>query len=98
MLELLLRGSVPLEIRTSPLILVSFQLPAMTVELFFGDDLIRNLALFLKVPSSMIRITKIVRENVRSRRMRRDTGLTVQLEIRRSVVQDITNTTSANGN
>ena len=87
-----------MEIRTSPLILVSFQLPAMTVELFFGDDLIRNLALFLKVPSSMIRITKIVRENVRSRRMRRDTGLTVQLEIRRSVVQDITNTTSANGN
>ncbi|KAA0710123.1 Fibrocystin-L Polycystic kidney and hepatic disease 1-like protein 1 [Triplophysa tibetana] len=81
MLYILLRGSEPVQIRTSPLLVVAFNLPAMTEEQFFGADLIRNLAAFLKVPQNMIRITKIVRAGGGARR-RRSTGLTVEIEIK----------------
>ncbi|KAG7264283.1 hypothetical protein CRUP_026229 [Coryphaenoides rupestris] len=98
MLMLLVRGSEPVEVRTSPLLVVSFNLPAMTEEEFFGDSLVRNLAAFLNVPSSMIRITKIVREDggaAARRRRRRSTGggLTVEVEIKKPPVQTTTNST-----
>ncbi|XP_045897279.1 fibrocystin-L-like, partial [Micropterus dolomieu] len=44
MLKIVLRGSTPVEIRTSPVLVISFNLPAMTEAEFFGDNLIRNLA------------------------------------------------------
>lgn len=92
MLHILLRGSEPVQIRTSPVLFISFNIPAMTVDEFFGDKLVSNLALFLKVPSTMIRITKIVREDSGSRRRKRFTGLSVQVEIK----QPPTNQTSSN--
>ncbi|CAL8298854.1 unnamed protein product [Lota lota] len=96
MLKVLVRGSGPVEIRTSPLLFISFNLPAMTEEEFFGDNLVRNLALFLRVPSSMIRITKIVRADggARRRRKRSVGGLTVEMEIKKPPVQQISNTTN----
>ncbi|KAK3532561.1 hypothetical protein QTP86_024146, partial [Hemibagrus guttatus] len=92
MMHVLLRGSTPVQISTSPLLFISFNLPAMTEEEFFGDQLVRNLALFLKIPPNMIRITNIVREGSGARRRRRATGLTVEVEIR----QPPSNQTSAN--
>lgn len=92
MLNILVRGSTPVEIRTSPLLFISFQLPAMTEEEFFGDNLVKNLALFLKIPPSMIRISKVVREG--QRRRRRATGLTVEVVISQPPVQQATNTTN----
>uniref|UniRef100_UPI003AACF14E PKHD1 like 1, tandem duplicate 1 n=1 Tax=Centroberyx gerrardi TaxID=166262 RepID=UPI003AACF14E len=94
MLKVLVRGSEPVEIRTSPVLFIAFQLPAMTVEEFFGESLVQNLATFLKVPSNMIRITKIVREDGGSRRRKRSTGLTVEVEIKKPPVQQTTNTTN----
>ncbi|KAM3858592.1 fibrocystin-L-like [Diretmus argenteus] len=94
MLRVLVRGSRPVEIRTSPVLFLAFQLPAMTVEQFFGESLVRNLALFLKVPPNMIRITKIVREDGASRRRKRSTGLTVEVEIKKPPVQQTTNSTN----
>ncbi|XP_077363579.1 PKHD1 like 1, tandem duplicate 2 isoform X2 [Festucalex cinctus] len=91
MLKVLLRGSRPVEIRMSPLLFVSFDLPAMTEEQFFGDRLVRNLAALFGVPSNNIRITKIIRED--SRRRKRSTGLTVELEIKKPPVQQVSNTT-----
>lgn len=64
----------------------------MTEDEFFGDQLVNNLAVFLKVPPGMIRITNIVRENSGARRRRRATGLTVEVEIK----QPPTNQMSAN--
>ncbi|XP_073714829.1 fibrocystin-L [Misgurnus anguillicaudatus] len=103
MLYILLRGSQPVQIRTSPLLFVAFNLPAMTEAEFFGDKLVRNLAAFLKVPPNMIRITKIIREGSSARR-RRATGLTVEIQISQPPIQTITtnntnnidNTTSIN--
>ncbi|KAA0710211.1 Fibrocystin-L Polycystic kidney and hepatic disease 1-like protein 1 [Triplophysa tibetana] len=97
MLYVLLRGSEPVQIRTSPLLVVAFNLPAMTEEQFFGPDLIRNLAAFLKVPQNMIRITKIVRAGGGARR-RRATGLTVEIEISLPPVQTISTNSTNNIN
>nr|DBA24045.1 TPA: hypothetical protein GDO54_011748 [Pyxicephalus adspersus] len=80
MLYILIRGSTPVEIHTSPLIVVAFNLPAMTVDQFFGQNLVKNLALFLKIPANKIRITKIVQEGS-SRRKRATGGITVSVEI-----------------
>ncbi|XP_068603731.1 PKHD1 like 1, tandem duplicate 1 [Brachionichthys hirsutus] len=88
MVMVLLRGSEPAEVRTSPMIFVSFDLPAMTEEEFFGEALVNNLAAFLKVPPDMIRITNIIREDGGARRKRSsEGGLTVKLEIRKTVQQ-----------
>uniref|UniRef100_A0AAR2IPV4 Polycystic kidney and hepatic disease 1 (autosomal recessive)-like 1 n=1 Tax=Pygocentrus nattereri TaxID=42514 RepID=A0AAR2IPV4_PYGNA len=86
MMHVLLRGSDPIEIRTSPVLFVAFNLPFMTEAEFFGDKLVTNLAAFLKVPPNMIRITNIIREG--SARQRRSTGLTVQVEIKQPPVNE----------
>lgn len=93
MLNILLRGSEPVQIRTSPVLFLAFNLPAMTEAEFFGEKLIRNLALLLKIPTNKIRITNIVREGTNARR-RRSAGLTVQVEIREPPVQTSTNSTT----
>ncbi|XP_045915057.1 PKHD1 like 1, tandem duplicate 1 [Micropterus dolomieu] len=94
MLKIVLRGSTPVEIRTSPVLFISFNLPAMTEAEFFGDNLIRNLAAYLKVPPNMIRITKIIREGGGARRRKRSTGLTVEVELKKPPVQQTTNSTN----
>ncbi|XP_056106662.1 fibrocystin-L-like [Rhinichthys klamathensis goyatoka] len=93
MLNILLRGSEPVQIRTSPVLFLAFNLPAMTEAEFFKTKLINNLALLLKIPANKIRITNIVREGTNARR-RRSTGLTVQVEIREPPVQTSTNSTT----
>ncbi|MEQ2213717.1 hypothetical protein XENOCAPTIV_019782, partial [Xenoophorus captivus] len=94
MLKVLLRGSTPVEIRTSPLLVLAFNMPALTESEFFGDTLIQNLATFLKVPPNMIRITKIIREDGGAARRKRSTGLTVEVEIKKPPVQQTTNSTT----
>ncbi|XP_044191170.1 PKHD1 like 1, tandem duplicate 1 [Thunnus albacares] len=93
MLKVVLRGSTPVQIRTSPVLFLAFDMPAMTEEEFFGDSLIENLALFLKVPPNMIRITNIIREDGGARRRKRSTGLKVEVEIKKPPVQQTTNST-----
>ncbi|XP_071356429.1 PKHD1 like 1, tandem duplicate 1 [Trachinotus anak] len=94
MLKIIVRGSNPVEIRTSPVLVLAFDLPAMTEEEFFGDNLVQNLATFLKVPPNMIRITKIIREDGGARRRKRSTGLKVEVEIKKPPVQQTTNSTN----
>lgn len=94
MLRVLLRGSTPVEIRTSPVLVLAFNMPAMSEEEFFGGNLIQNLATFLKVPPNMIRITSVIREGGGARRRKRATGLTVNVEIKKPPVQQTTNATN----
>ncbi|XP_038131411.1 PKHD1 like 1, tandem duplicate 1 isoform X2 [Cyprinodon tularosa] len=94
LLKVLVRGSTPVEIRTSPLIVVAFNMPALTEDEFFGQNLIQNLATFLKVPPSMIRITKIIREDGGVRRRKRSTGLTVEVQIKKPPLQQTGNTST----
>ncbi|XP_061597205.1 fibrocystin-L-like isoform X1 [Cololabis saira] len=95
MLRVLLRGSTPVEVRTSPVLVLAFNMPAISEDEFFGANLIQNLALFLKVPANMIRITKVVREDGgAARRRRRSAGLTVEVEIKKPPVQQAANGTN----
>ncbi|XP_023386544.1 fibrocystin-L-like, partial [Pteropus vampyrus] len=80
MLYLLDKGTVPVEIHTTAVIFVSFQLPAVTEDDFYSShNLVRNLALYLKIPNDKIRVSKIIRGE--SLRRKRSLGLTVELEI-----------------
>ena len=47
----------------------------MTIDEFFGDNIVENLATFLKVPKEKIRVMSVVRET--SSRRRRNTDSTV---------------------
>ncbi|XP_078395885.1 PKHD1 like 1, tandem duplicate 1 [Cetorhinus maximus] len=102
MLNVLVRGSTLIEVHTSPVLHISFNLPAMTVDEFYGPNLVENLALFLNVPPSKIRVTNIVRET--GRRRKRATGITVEVEIGEPPLEqfssgrsNLTNTTSTEG-
>lgn len=93
MLYLLVKGTLPVEIHTTPIIFVSFQIPAVTEDDFYNShNLVRNLALFLKIPSDKIRISKII--GGESLRKKRSMGLTVELEIGDPPPQFISNDTA----
>ncbi|XP_075406661.1 fibrocystin-L [Tenrec ecaudatus] len=93
MLHVLVKGTTPVEIHTSAVIFLSFQLPAVTEEDFYNShNLVRNLALFLKIPSDKIRVSNIRRET--SLRSKRSTGLTIELEIGDPPPQFLSNDTS----
>ena len=47
MLYLVVRGSDAIDIKTSALIVITFGFPAVSVDEFFGDNLVKNLALFV---------------------------------------------------
>lgn len=95
MLKVLVRGSQPVEVRTAPVLVIAFELPAMTEDEFFGDNLVQNLATFLKVPPDMIRITQIIREDGSARRRKRSVGLKVEVEIKKPPVQQMSNSTDS---
>ncbi|XP_045661731.1 fibrocystin-L isoform X1 [Ursus americanus] len=93
MLYLLVKGTIPVEIHTTAVIFVSFQLPAVTEDDFYSShNLVRNLALFLKIPSDKIRVSRIIQEG--SLRRKRSTGLTVELEIGDPPLQFLSNGTA----
>nr|XP_058131903.1 fibrocystin-L isoform X2 [Dasypus novemcinctus] len=93
MLYLLVKGTIPVEIHTTAVIFVSFQLPAVTEDDFYSShNLVRNLALFLKIPSDKIRVSKITRG--KSLRKKRSMGLTIELEIGDPPTQFLSNDTA----
>ncbi|XP_028646735.2 PKHD1 like 1, tandem duplicate 1 [Erpetoichthys calabaricus] len=92
MINILIRGSTPIEIQTAPVLFISFEMPSMTVEQFYGPSLVQNLAIFLNIPANKIKITKIVRA---SSRRRRSTGISVQIEISNPPVQNLNQNSSA---
>ncbi|XP_041664378.1 fibrocystin-L-like [Cheilinus undulatus] len=93
MMYVILRGSGDIEIHLSPVLFISFELPTVTEEEFFGDKLVLNLATFLKIPSNKIWVTNIIREGAGSRRRKRSTGLRVDVEIRTPPKQQADNST-----
>ncbi|XP_021351282.1 fibrocystin-L-like [Mizuhopecten yessoensis] len=80
-LYVLVRGSSPVKIVTNPSFIVSFQIPALTAEEFYGEALIHNLALFFDVPPEKIRVVNVVRESGRRRRRDVAEDMEIQFEI-----------------
>lgn len=84
---IMVRGSEPVDIVISPVIVIAFNVPSMTIDEFFGDNLVNNLALFLGVDSSRVRVVNIVREG--SSRKKRSTGDMIEVEISEPPMQSI---------
>ncbi|XP_072027284.1 LOW QUALITY PROTEIN: fibrocystin-L-like [Amphiura filiformis] len=63
-----IRGSQAVDIVTTPVVLVTFGVPAITVDDFFEENLINNLVQFLDVLPSQIRIVEIIAEDSKRRR------------------------------
>ncbi|XP_072024031.1 uncharacterized protein [Amphiura filiformis] len=81
-LHILVRGPRPVIIRTVPVIMVTFSVPAIPVDAFYEVNLIANLVAFLDVEPAQIRIVNIIAEDSFSGRRRRSTeGADVVIEI-----------------
>ena len=87
------KGDRAHEIRMTPAVMVSMALPAMSVDDFFGKNLVENLRQFLGLSKSKIRVVNAVRETSR-RRKRATFSLKVTLEISHNI-DNSTNTTTA---
>ncbi|XP_021354106.1 fibrocystin-L-like [Mizuhopecten yessoensis] len=75
LLHFTIRGDKSLEVKTDPSIIVSFQFPAMSIDDFFGPQLIQHLAAFFNLSPDKVRLVKIVRETTPAgRRRKRSTG------------------------
>lgn len=97
LLYLLVKGTIPVEIHTATVIFVSFQLPAATEDDFYtSHNLVRNLALFLKIPSDKIRISKMIRG--KSLRRKRSMGFIIEIEIGDPPIQFLSNGTTGMNN
>ena len=86
MLHIVVRGKEPIDIIQTPVVVVTFRLPAMTDEEFFGEQIVRNLALFLDIPPEKIRIAKVVRANGRRKRA---ASMEVEIEITNQPTTDL---------
>ncbi|XP_078699976.1 fibrocystin-L-like [Branchiostoma floridae x Branchiostoma belcheri] len=76
-----LKGSTPVTIKQTEVIVLTFGMPPVTVEDFFSSDqLVNNLCLFLNIPADKVRVMDVVREDS-SRRRRAADSMTVQVQI-----------------
>ena len=78
-LYFILRGNTPITIRTAPVIQLSLNLPPITVDEFFEENLVFNLATLLGIDESRIRIVNVISEASSSKRQA--VGTSVDIEI-----------------
>lgn len=78
LMYVLVRGSKPVLIKTNPVIVVVFEASTefLTVDEFFGENLVNNLVAFLGVDASKVRLVNVVNENAVARRKRQASGKT----------------------
>ena len=68
MIHVLVRGSDHLDIKTNKLVIVTFGVPTMTIDEFFGPKIVANLAAFLDIPPERIKIANAVSASGRKKR------------------------------
>ena len=78
-LYFILRGNTPITIRTAPVVQLSLNLAPVTVDEFFEENLVFNLATLLGIDQSRIRIVNVISEA--SNRKRQAVGTSVEIEI-----------------
>ena len=72
MLYIMVRGAEPVDIRTAPVVMVTFGVPASHLDDFYEEDLVNNLVGYLDIDESQIRIVDVIAED--SARRRRAAG------------------------
>ena len=78
-MSVIIKGSQVIEVKSQETVIVSFTLPAMSEEDFFGDNIVENLADFLNIPLTKIRVVNIV--SASGSRRKRSTGIVIEVEI-----------------
>ena len=76
-----IKGSQPVDIVTTPVVMVTFGVPAIEVDDFFEENLISNLVAFLDIQPSQIRIVEIIAEDSKRRRRRAAGEIEVVFEV-----------------
>lgn len=71
--HIIVRGSGVVDVKIVPVIVLGFNVPSMTVDQFFGPNLVNNLALFLGVSAGKVRVMNVI-TGVDRRRKKRSTG------------------------
>ncbi|XP_052805044.1 fibrocystin-L-like isoform X2 [Mya arenaria] len=94
-LTFIVQGQQRIDVISRDTIIVSFSLPALTVDEFFGDNIIENVAAFLNIPLTKVRIMNVVSES-ETRKKRDSGGVTVELEIGDEPVASENDTASDN--
>ena len=79
LLSIIIKGPQVIEVIAQDTVIVSFSMPALSTDDFYGDNIIQNLASFLNIPLTKIRVVNVVSEG--SRRRKRSTGIVVEVEI-----------------
>lgn len=90
----IIQGPQVIDVISQETIIVSFGLPALTVTEFYGDNIVENLAAFLNIPLTKVRIMNVVSAASSGRKRRSITGITVEIEIGDEPSSDINSTVS----
>ena len=69
-LYIMVRGDVPVDIRTAPVVMVTFGVPATHLDDFYEEDLVDNLVGYLGIDESQIRVVDVIAEDSERRRRR----------------------------
>ncbi|CAH8562789.1 unnamed protein product [Schistosoma turkestanicum] len=99
MLYVIIKGEDIITVKLSQLVKVSFGLPAMTIDQFYGSEVVNNLANYLGIPAKNIRIVKVVSESSAAsgrRRRRSVSGVFVELEISTPPSQNLSSADTPN--
>jgi hypothetical protein len=95
LLYLIMNGTTHIDIKMSSVLVISFNMKAMTVDEFFGSEVVNNLAIFLGVPKSKIKFVNGVNAKGSGRRRRAiEDTMTVTLEIGDGATTGVNDTAS----
>ncbi|XP_060573258.1 fibrocystin-L-like isoform X2 [Ruditapes philippinarum] len=93
-LTIIIKGTQVIDVKTQESVIVTFGMPSLTVDQFFGDGIVENLANFLGIPVNKVRVVKVVSASNSGRKKRSTGGITVEIEIGDEPVSNINDTAS----
>jgi len=78
-LYFILRGNTPITIRTAPVIQLAIHLPPVTVDEFFEENLVFNLATLLGINMSRIKVVNVISEASNIKRQVAETSVEIEI-------------------
>ncbi|XP_071944841.1 fibrocystin-L-like [Antedon mediterranea] len=90
-LWILIRGSDPIDIITTPVVMVDVGVAPVDVDDFYEEDLVNNLASLLGIDDSQIRVVSVIREG---KRRKRSNEIKVVMEIGESPSESLNSSDS----
>lgn len=79
--SIIILGPKKIDVKAIKSVIVSFRLPSLTVDEFFGENIVYNLARFLDIPQNKVRVVHVSRAVSSTRRKRSVEESIVDVEI-----------------